>query len=167
MAKPSITEAQRQQILDLHAAGTSRNDIARQVGVSGSTVTKTVTDAGGTFDRTATTAATEARKADAAALRAQLELDYLEDAQRLRAQLWQPCKAFNFGGKDNTYAETNLTEPVFADKLKIMQASTTATAASLRIEAARADGGLTAARSLVDNLLVGFGFKQPDTDPED
>jgi hypothetical protein len=162
MASPPITDTDRERILALHAAGKSRNDIARETGRSQGTVTKVVHDAGRTFDRTATVAATAAKKADAAALRAELELDYLADAQRLRKQLWEPCIAFNFGGKDNTYEEHPLDEPVFADKLKIMQASTTASNASLRIEQARSDGGITAARSLVDDLLVGFGFKHPD-----
>lgn len=164
MAKPGLPPEDRQRILDLHATGMSRNDIARETGRSGSTVTKVIHDAGLTFDRSTTAAATQAKKVDAAALRAQLELDYLADAQRLREQLWQPCTAFNFGGKDNTYAEKQLTEPVFADKLKIMQASTTASNASLRIEQSRADGGTTMAKSLLTDLAAAFGFKAADAD---
>lgn len=159
---PPISDDDKARILALHAEGKSRNEIARLTGRAAATVTKTVHAAGLTFDRTATESATAAKKADAAALRAQLELDYLEDAQRLRKQLWEPCIAFNFGGKDNTYAETSLNEPVFADKLKIMQASTTASNAALRIEQARAEGGVTEARSLVGDLAKYFGLRPPE-----
>lgn len=160
MPASPLTPADRQRILDLHATGMSRNDIARETGRSTGSVTAVVKKAGGTFDRTMTEAATAAKKADAAALRAQLELDYLEDAQKLRKQLWEPCIAFNFGGKDNTYEEHNLDEPVFADKLKIMQASTTASSAALRIDTHRNDGGMTAAVSLVDRMLDHFGYNE-------
>src|SRR5690348_6130490 len=149
MATPPTSDENKTRILELHAAGKSRNDIARETGIGAATVSKIVKAAGLSFDRSKTEAATAAKKADAAALRAQLALDYLADAQRLRQQLWKPCIAFNFGGKDNTYAETSLDEPVFVDKLKIMQASTAAANASLRIEAARNDGGTAAARSLI------------------
>jgi len=164
-ASNPLTKAEIARIAELHAAGKTRNDIAKDLGRSGDTITRHCKKVGLTFDRTKTEAATAAKKADAAALRAQLELDYLEDAQRLRRQLWEPCKAFNFGGKDNTYAETDLDEPVFADKLKIMQASTTAANASLRIEQARNDGGTAAARSLIMDLAAAFGF-HPDPEPD-
>lgn len=157
-----LTETEIARIHEMHAAGAARNDIAKDLGRSGDTITRYCKKAGLSFDRTATMAATKAKKADAAALRAQLELDYLDDAQRLRKQLWEPCIAFNFGGKDNTYAETNLDEPVFADKLKIMQASTTASNAALRIEQARAEGGVTEARSLVGDLAKYFGLRPPE-----
>ena len=79
-----LSDEQRQQILDLHAAGNTRNDIAREVGRSGSTVTKVVHDAGLTFDRTDTEAATKARRADLAERRTQAldrEMQILEAAQ--------------------------------------------------------------------------------------
>lgn len=50
-------------------------------------------------------------------LAADLAALFLEDAPKLCAQLWKPCKSFNFGGKDNTYNEKLLDEPAFADML--------------------------------------------------
>lgn len=158
-ASQEIPDADRDRILELHAQGMSRNDIAREVGRSGSTVTKVVHAAGLSFDRTSTQAATQAKKADAAALRAQLELDYLADAQRLRQQIWQPHEYFDWGGKDHDFDTHTTTEPTPVDKLKLMQASTSAMTASLRIEQARADGGVTEARSLVGDLAAYFGLK--------
>lgn len=153
-----ITKREIAKVVKLHGEGLSRNAIAKQIGRSNAAVTKIAKAQGLSFDRTTTMQATEAAKADAAKLRAQLELDYLADAQRLRAQLWKPAKAFNFGGKDNTYNETELDEPVFSDKLKIMQASVAATNASLRIEASRGEGGVAAARSLVADIASFFGY---------
>lgn len=77
-ANKPVTNAEKARILELHATGMSRNDICRETGRAAATVTKTVRDAGRSFDRTATKAATEAKKADAASLRAQAQLVELE-----------------------------------------------------------------------------------------
>ncbi|WIV43055.1 helix-turn-helix domain-containing protein [Glutamicibacter nicotianae] len=64
-----IDEARRNQIVKLAQAGKSRNDIAKEIGCSPSTVTRWAHRAGIEFDRSATQAATEARKMDLKALR--------------------------------------------------------------------------------------------------
>lgn len=79
-----ISDDTRTRILALHSEGRTRNDIARETGVSGSTVTKVVKAAGRTFDRSATRAATEARQADLAERRSnalERELQILEESQ--------------------------------------------------------------------------------------
>jgi IS30 family transposase len=121
-ARP-LTDDERRRVAELHAAGKTRNEIARAIGRAQSTVSKLAAEQGLTFDRSRTKAATAAKVVDAKARRADLAAALLEDAHRLRAQLWKPCKAFNFGGKDNTYAEVQLDEPTFADKLKLVQAA--------------------------------------------
>lgn len=126
------TEA-RGEIIRLHGEGLGRNEIARRVGCSLATVTKVCHAEGLTFDRSATKAAVEARKVDAAAMRAELQIGLLQDAKRLRLELWTPCTVFNFGGKDNTYEERELNAPPFADKLKLVQAVGVAITHSLRI----------------------------------
>ena len=65
-----ITDNQRQRIIDLHAQGLSRNDIARQTGVSAGTVTNVCKANDLTFDRSATINATHAKVADNKARRA-------------------------------------------------------------------------------------------------
>lgn len=67
-----ITEQQRQQVRDLHAQGLSRNDIARQVGISFDSVSKICKAAGLTFDRAATEHATKAAQIDHKARRAKI-----------------------------------------------------------------------------------------------
>ena len=59
-----ITDDQRQRIIDLHGQGLSRNDIARQTGVSAGTVTNVCKANDLTFDRSATINATQAKVAD-------------------------------------------------------------------------------------------------------
>lgn len=163
-ARKPLTDVEVARIAELHAAGATRNDIAKDLGRSGDTITRHCKKVGLTFDRAATMAATEAKKADAAKLRADLELDYLDDAQHLRKRIRAQYLVFEWGGKDHDYAEKQISEPPPSEQLKLMQASVAASNASLRIEQARSDGGITAARSLVDDLLVGFGFKQPDAE---
>lgn len=83
---PNLTADEQTRIRELHAAGTSRNDIARDLGRSGRTISRWC--AGQVpplaFDRTQIAAATEARKVDLAARRAdalERELQILENAQ--------------------------------------------------------------------------------------
>lgn len=156
MAGRPIDPAKRQRILELHAQGLSRNDIAREAAVSGSTVSKVCNEAGLTFDRTKTQAATKAIVADAKHRRAILAEALLEDAIRLRAQLWEPAKAFNFGGKDNTYNEVSLDRPQFADQLKIIQATEVAARRHQALVEMDTAGTATVQESVLDRLEAGF-----------
>lgn len=67
-----ITDDQKQRIIDLHKQGLSRNDIARQAGVSAGTVTNVCKANDLTFDRSATKHATQAKVADNKARRASI-----------------------------------------------------------------------------------------------
>ena len=69
MARP-VTDLDRQRVRELHAQGKTRNDIARDLGRSSSTITGIARHLGLAFDRAATQAATAARVADAKARRA-------------------------------------------------------------------------------------------------
>lgn len=132
---PAVGDHDREQVQALHAEGLSRNEIARRIGRSGRTVSRIADDLGLDFERgERTKAATEARKQDAKARRAQLALDLLDDAARLREQLWKPATVFNFGGRDNVYEEHELPRPPAADQLKIVQAATIAIGKSLDLD---------------------------------
>ncbi|WP_293785020.1 helix-turn-helix domain-containing protein [uncultured Aeromicrobium sp.] len=162
-----ISDETRERILALHAEGRTRNDIARDVGVSGSTVTKVVKAAGRSFDRAATKAATEARKVDLAERRARLRAKYLQRAEELLDQMDKPHLVFNFGGKDNTYEERTLDRPPVKDIRDLMQAASTATNAELRIAAAESDTNAEAARSVLVGLANALGVHGPDSQPGD
>lgn len=135
MAGGRLTEAENKMIRKLHAAGKGRNDIAKELGRSGQTISRAAERLGITFERgPEVAAATAAKVADAKARRAQLQLDLLDDAERLRQQLFAKTTAFNFGGRDNTYNETELNEPTFGDKRNIVQAVSAAISTSIRID---------------------------------
>ncbi|WP_101784246.1 helix-turn-helix domain-containing protein [Nonomuraea indica] len=121
-APAPLTNAERQQIRDLHAAGHGCNDIARQLGRDRSTISRAAAAMELTFDRAQTRAATQARVDDTKHKRAVLAEQLLDDALRLRAQLWERCKVYNFGGRDNTYSEAELEQPDFAGQEKILRA---------------------------------------------
>ncbi|MBM0275337.1 helix-turn-helix domain-containing protein [Micromonospora tarensis] len=152
-----VTQDDYDQVRELHAQDLSRNEIGRRIRRSGKTVSEIAAELGLTFDRSGTRAATEARKDDARAKRARLSVALLDDAERLRQQLWKEAKAFNFGGKDNTYNEVTLDEPTFADKLKIMQATGIAVDKAVRLDEYDADPGIDAAKSMLGALAAGLG----------
>ncbi|GMA31590.1 hypothetical protein [Litorihabitans aurantiacus] len=146
----------------LHDDGATLTAAARQMGRGKATVSKHAARLGLTWDRTATAAATEAKVLDAKGRRAQLQLDLLADAERLREQLWEPTVAFNFGGKDNTYAETRLDQPTFADKLKIVQATGIAIDRSLKLDLHDSAAGATAVVGLLQQTAAALGITDHD-----
>ncbi|QKN87528.1 helix-turn-helix DNA binding domain protein [Streptomyces phage HFrancette] len=154
VARP-IDDKDRAAVKRLHAKGKSRNDIARAIKRSPSTVSKIANgfDPPLTFDRAPVEAATAARKADLAARRATLALDFHTDAERLRAQMWEPCKYGEFGGKDNKWSEVALDRPRFGDQRQIIAAAQTAMNASLRL--APIEGGADAGQ--VRSMLGALG----------
>lgn len=157
------------ELRDLHAAGHTLGDIARRLGRSRSTISHHAKRLGLVWDRagTRTAAATAAKIADARTRRANLATQLLDDAERLRAQLWAPTIVFNFGGAENTYAERTLTEPTFADKLKVMQAVGIAVDRVLKIDLHDADAELEQAVGMLDqiaNAITAAAAQLPDQD---
>ena len=129
-----ITEADHRQVAELHAQGKSRNEIARETGRSGRTVSRIAAELGLSFERAGSTAAaTEARKVDGAARRATLQLDALAAANRLLGQMFAPTKVFNFGGKENDYNERQHDEPPFVDKRNLATAIQALAATALKL----------------------------------
>lgn len=129
-----VTDADHQRVRELHAQGKSRNAIAEEIGRSGRTVSRIAKELGLTFDRERTRAATEAKKDDARAKRAALALALLDDAQRLRRQLWKPAHYVDHGGKEFDRVDWTLPEPTFADKQKIMQSVGIAVDKAVRLD---------------------------------
>ncbi|RLK13314.1 hypothetical protein DER29_4332 [Micromonospora sp. M71_S20] len=129
-----VTQADYDRVRELHAQGLGRNAIAREIGRGERTVSRLAAEQGLSFDRKGATAkATEAKKADGAARRAQLQLDALEAAHKLMGQMFQPALVYNFGGKENDYNSTTLEEPPFADKRNIATAIQALAATALKL----------------------------------
>lgn len=151
-----VTDAERTKLRALHAAGKTRNDIAKELGRAAATVTQLAGDMGLSFDRAETKAATAAMVEDAKQRRAQLAMDLLSDAQKLRAQLWNPTTLHSFGGKDNTYNSRDVPIPLFKDQRDIIGAASMAITAALRLDqhdTANAD----TAKSVLGALAAGLG----------
>ncbi|MFF5228439.1 helix-turn-helix domain-containing protein [Dactylosporangium sp. NPDC000521] len=162
-----VTDEDRERVVELHAQGLSRNEIARQIGRSGKTVSNIAQKAGLTFERgPEVAAATEARKVDAKARRAALALALLDDVDRFRAQLFAPVIAFNFGGKDNTYEEREIPEPTPRDKRDLMNAIGIAIDRSVKLDEYDSGASLGQVVSLLETLGRGLTAKYGTGDDE-
>ena len=163
------TDAEDQQLRDLAALGRPISEMATAVDRHKSSVKRRLDKLGIHGDRTQTAAATQAKVIDARARRVALEVTLLEDAERLRSQIWAPTVAFNFGGKDNTYNEVHLPEPTHADKLKLMQAAGIGIDRSLKISDHDADAGVTEAIGTLDQIAEALALvvkDLPDMGPD-
>lgn len=94
MPKPLSTRKRNTVLADIRAAkanGSSVRKIATAHGIAPSTVTRIAKEhgLGDAFERSQTRKATRAREDDCKALRAQLKLDLLTDAQRFRKRAWE------------------------------------------------------------------------------
>lgn len=145
MPAAKYTPEQRAEALELYRTD-GPTAVEKKLGIPKGTVARWAKETGIETVSVATTrAGTEAASVYAKARRQELTKLLLEDAHRLRKQLWEPARLVSFGGKDNTLAETTLDEPLFADKKNIMTAVSTATTTMSRLEAIDADNGQSAA----------------------
>jgi hypothetical protein len=166
MARP-ITDDDRRRVRELHAQDKSRNEIAREISRSPSTVSKIAAafDPPLSFDRAPQVeAATRVRTADLAARRANLATALQDDAERLRAQLWQPTVYGEFAGKDGKWQQIHLDQPRFADQRQIIGATATAIQQSLRLAPVEGGEGSEQVRSMLGAL--GDALTQAAGDPD-
>lgn len=167
MARP-ITDDDREQVRTLHAQNKSRNEIARIIRRSPSTVSKIAAafEPPLMFDRAAEVAvATEVRRADLAARRAALALGLQDDAEQLRAQLFAPCTVGEFAGREGEWHTADLDRPRFGDQRQIIGTVQTAVNASLRLASAEGGEGAEQVRSMLGAL--GEALQQAAADDPD
>jgi transposase len=167
MAARPIDAKDRAAVKRLHRQGKSRNDIARAIKRSPSTVSKIATALGLSFERGAeVVAATEARRIDLAARRVTLAEQLHQDAEKLREQLWKPCTVGAFGGKDNVWSQTTLEQPTFPDQRNILAATGTAIQQSLKLQPAEGAEGADQVRSMLGALGEALTQAAADTDDD-
>ncbi len=160
MSTTPLTDAERDAIAADIAAGMARNEIARKHGRSAGTVTKIAQDRGLTFDRSAVKSACEAKQADNRARLASLQSDIIDDAIRLRQQLWKPCvelKPMVVSGGMHAPAHVEIVkvkrqQPTFADQQKI--ATSVAICVDKAIAIDRHSDGGDGMRSDLDRFLA-------------
>ncbi|WP_192496810.1 helix-turn-helix domain-containing protein [Pseudoclavibacter sp. CFCC 14310] len=142
----------------LHTEGWSLTKIAEHLGYSRATISKHAKRLGLEWaSRSQTRAATQAKQADAAALRAALKLKLLQDAEQLRGQLFDRTTVFSFGGKDNIYREHTLPRPPADVQRNIMTSIGIAVTKSLDLEKIdqRTDLNKPAFDQFLDTLGIG------------
>ncbi|MFE4203944.1 MULTISPECIES: helix-turn-helix domain-containing protein [Streptomyces] len=157
MGRP-ITDKDRQAVRRLHGQGKPRNEIARTIGRSSSTVSKIAAafDPPLTFDRAAEVeTATQVRRADLAARRAELAITLHDAAEREIGRMTQPHLYFEWGGKDHTYAEKVQPEPTPADRRTMMATAGAALDRSLKLAPPREEAG-EQSRSVIGRLMDGL-----------
>lgn len=157
MARP-IDDRDREQVRRLHAQGKARNEIARAIKRSPSTVSKIAAgfDPPLTFDRTAEVeTATRVRRADLAARRAELAVTLHDIAERELAKMTEPHLYFEWGGKEHTYAQKWQDEPTPADRRTMMATASAALDRSVKLAPPRDEAG-ERSRSVIGRLMDGL-----------
>lgn len=150
-----VEEETREGVRAAIRAGTARNEVARQFKLSTSTVSKIAEDAGLSFDRSGTAAATTARQVDLAAGRTRLAEKMLQASEKMLDQIDDTYLVYNFGGKDNDYNEHELdSAPVEVKRSIIVTAGITFDKLTRIVE--RDNGGLEQAQGVLDQLAAGF-----------
>ncbi len=144
-------DTKRARARELYDLGLSCNQIAKQLGCSPSTVSRWAKSEGLSFDRSKTAAAVEAHTIDLAEERVLLAKDLMVLARAEIAGLKRPYLVFNFGGKDNTYAEHTLQEAPMDVKRSVTMIAGVAFDKATRI-VEKDNGGLDDAVGVIDAL---------------
>jgi len=147
-----VDNHQRARVRELHKQGLSRNEIARLLEMSSSTVSNIARDAGLSFDRTKTEQATAAKVADAKARRAELAELLIDDAHRLRQRLWEPAQQV-LGSIEGPQIIT-LDLPTAREAKDFMAAVNGASKGHLDLVRHDADAGTDGARSMLGGLAA-------------
>lgn len=134
------TDEDTRRLIELHGQGLSLGATAKAMDKAKSTVKWWADKKHLDWDRAQTANAAAAVAVDNKAKRAQLEADLLDDAARLRRQLWEPTVVWNIGGANNSYTEEPVDKPTFADQRTIMAAVTAAATTSAKLAEANTDG---------------------------
>lgn len=152
-----IAEDKRQRIIDLQKQGLSRNDIARQVGVSAGTVTNVCKANDLTFDRSSTEKATRARVADNKSRRAAIVSRLYGRSENILDRLEAPTFVYRMMGPEGS-------EKIFDEDPPAADERSLATSIGIYLDKASkledydkspADSA-AAAESVVDKLMAGF-----------
>jgi len=150
-----ITDEIQTRAVELFDEGMTRNAIARELGIAGSTVTRICHEAGRQFDREKATLSLRAAKVDIEEERLLLSKKMMVAAHDMIDALDGPHLVYNFGGKDNDYNEHLLDTAPVETRLSAMRAASLAFDKATRI-IERTNTGLDGAVGVLDTLAAGF-----------
>ncbi|RKT85613.1 Helix-turn-helix domain-containing protein [Saccharopolyspora antimicrobica] len=160
MGTSPITDSDRARVRELHEQGKTRNDIAKTLGRSPSTVSKLARELGLSFDRSATAAASAAKAIDNRARRVALEGRALARAEALYDRL--EADRYRFTATTVNGIETRTLDHVPAqDERHLSGAAAAHIATAAKLAEANASGQAEAARSMLGNLAEALGIKAP------
>lgn len=144
-----------------HAEGKSMTWIRKTTGINMNAIRVRSAYFGLKWDRSQLAAATQAKAIDNAHRLSILQGLLLDDAERLRAQMWEPQACIDHGGKDYNRVDWVQPEPTPQDKLRLMQAAAAAVDRSIRIAEHDSDKGAIPARNLLSALALSLGLPSP------
>ncbi len=170
MPRPApLSDTEQARIGELHAAGASRNDIAKDLGRSGDTITRYCRKHGLAFDRAGVAAATAAKAKDAAARRADAQLAELEILELGQTMV---LKVLRGAGTFKTILKAPMGEEVTreidfipGDQLqRLANSRSSSTTIITNLARLDQDNGEHAAKSLLMGIAAGFGLTPPADD---
>lgn len=139
----------------LHAQGMTRNDIARDIGRSPSTVSKIARGLGLSFDRSATAAATAAKQRDNKARRADIVARLYVRVERILDRLEAP--EYRFTATSVNGIETRTLDHVPGQEEKALSGAISGNlGAAARLEQIDAHKGADDAHSMLGQLAAGL-----------
>jgi hypothetical protein len=153
------TRAKARELFDL---GVSRNAIARTLDLDPATVTRWAAAEGVEFDRAPTALAVRAHTIDLAKDRLALTREMMVVAREGLAELDDSFTVYNFGGKDNTFAEHTFDRPPPDVRRQALTSAGIAFDKATKV-LEKTNEGIGRAESLVDHLEQFFDA-QPDDD---
>lgn len=152
MARRVYTDEQREEALRLYEIAGPR-DAAEQTGIPKSTIQSWAKSANVRTGRSEKTRAhIEAAQLDAKALRAELEVRYLQEAHRMLDKMQQPAQTVSAG------AVVFTDEPTAEALQKLMTTSSIALDKSVVARDADTDQGMSAATSVIERMITALGM---------
>lgn len=166
MAPSPITDSDRARVRELHEQGKTRNDTARTLGRSPSTVSRIARELGLSYDRSKTAAASAAKAVDNRARRIVLESRALSRAEALYDRL--EADRYRFTATTVNGIETRTLDHVPAqDERHLSGAAAAHIATAAKLAEANASGQAEAARSMLGNLAEALGIKSQGAGHQD
>lgn len=148
-----LSDAGRLRLCEMAEAGATVREIAAELGIASSSVSRYAKRLGVSFDRSATDAATAARVADGRSRRAELAVRLLEQAGMELDRLSRPHRAFAFiSGPTGGYVEQILPQPDPGSRLAISRTVATLLQQHVRLAEFDGDDTLDLAKSWIGQL---------------